>query len=116
MFQTVESEHGSKTHFVVSNPDKDSVCGIVTHCGHNHWDPEDTHSVKEAQDVENPCNNCLARMDNVRECRNCGRAIAPGHPQVGMCDQCQDEAEARAFANIEAPEGGWERGSDMDRI
>lgn len=31
-------------------------------------------------------------------------------------DVCESCAEARAFAQIEAPEGGYRRGSDMDRL
>lgn len=29
---------------------------------------------------------------------------------------CDDEVFAKGMASVEAPEGGWRRGSDMDRI
>lgn len=34
-------------------------------------------------------------------------------PVPDLCDSCR---EARAFSELEAPEGGWARGSDMDRL
>lgn len=54
------------------------------------------------------------------ECVNCGEEFEydksrnPHEPQ--LCIPCEDEIEGKALANIEPPEGGWPRNSDMDRI
>lgn len=46
------------------------------------------------------------------ECEECG-TDAEVPEGVEVCETC---AEAAGFAALEAPEGGWTRGSDMDRI
>lgn len=50
------------------------------------------------------------------ECESCETVFGYDEsrgPVPDLCDSCR---EARAFAGIEAPEGGWPRGSDMDRL
>lgn len=46
------------------------------------------------------------------ECEQCGNEAEVPEGNT-LCGNCADD---KAFSQIEAPEGGWPRGSDMDRI
>lgn len=50
------------------------------------------------------------------ECEGCGRLFTWDKslgPEPDLCNSCR---EGKAMSSIEPPEGGWPRGSDMDRI
>lgn len=49
-------------------------------------------------------------------CETCDREFEWDDSLGPVPDQCSSCREARAMSQIEAPEGGWRRGSDMDRI
>lgn len=64
-------------------------------------------------------------------CQGCGRFVdpdaedvidqqIPGGPRITDHEDCHrrldEEQFAEGMASLEPPEGGWPRGSDMDRI
>lgn len=51
-----------------------------------------------------------ADMPPTHACKGCG-ADAPVY--VDYCDECE---LGRALGSMKPPEGGWPRGSDMDRL
>lgn len=50
------------------------------------------------------------------ECNNCGKEFDGEFENMKLCGPCSDERAMAMMSDIEPPEGGWPRGSDMDRI
>lgn len=63
-------------------------------------------------------NNSQMTEDNKCNWEGCDEKVATGpkgQPQP-FCNDHLKEAEHKQFSEIETPEGGWSKGSDMDRI
>ncbi len=50
-------------------------------------------------------------------CKECGKEFESDAPwEVGFCPTCIDEEVMASLSQGGRPEGGWPRGSDMDRL
>jgi len=50
------------------------------------------------------------------QCIECGSQFKRTVKGQRLCIHCQNEAEAKGMEKTEPPEGGWPKGSDMDRL
>lgn len=46
----------------------------------------------------------------------CGKEFEPHRPNEDKCDECKEEDAMKSLAQVEPPEGGWTKNSDMDRL
>lgn len=49
-------------------------------------------------------------------CDNCGSTFDGQFEKMKLCRDCSEEKAMAALSKVEPPEGGWPRGSDMDRL
>lgn len=48
------------------------------------------------------CSGCNTEFESIMKCK--------------LCSNCADEKAMKQLSQIEPPEGGWPKGSDMDMI
>jgi len=53
---------------------------------------------------------------NSHTCDNCGDEFEGRYEKMKLCPRCSEERAMAALSQVEPPEGGWPRGSDMDRL
>jgi hypothetical protein len=53
---------------------------------------------------------------NTHTCDDCGNEFEGRYDSMQYCGNCAEMRAMRSLSDIEPPEGGWPRGSDMDRI
>lgn len=49
-------------------------------------------------------------------CSECDEETETPNPAHNMCKSCSEDQAMQNLAQVEPPEGGWSRGSDMDRL
>lgn len=69
----------------------------------------DSNDKDTREPIKTTCDNCKRKWDWNPPRLPEGKAFDP----PDLCPSC---AEAKALSNLEAPEGGWRRNSDLDRL
>lgn len=52
----------------------------------------------------------------VHKCDSCGTTFEGPYDKMKYCNSCADDKAMENLAQVEPPEGGWPKNSDMDRL